>query len=82
MTGSATFYTYLFKNNITKNAENFGFKMYFTTYGYVTYGTFCMWVAAVELEACSMVAVIAVDYRKQEMVSRMKGNMNTGSLQH
>jgi hypothetical protein len=72
MTGSAMFYTYFLKNNVTRNAENFGFKMCFTTCAYVTYGTFCMWVAAVELEACSMVAVIAVDCCIQEMVSRMK----------
>lgn len=82
VTGSAMFYTHFFKNNVTRHAENFGFKMCFTTCGYVTYSTFCMWVAAVELEACSMVAVIAVDCCKQEMVSRMKWNMNTGSLQH
>ena len=72
MTGSAMFYTYVFKNNVTRNAENFGYKMCFTTCWYVTNSTFCMWVAAVELEACSMVAVIAVDCCKQEMVSRMK----------
>jgi len=66
------FFTYFFKNNITRNAENFGYKMCFITCGYETCGTFCMWVAAVELEACSIVAVIAVDCCKQEMVSGMK----------
>jgi len=66
------FFTYFFKNNITRNAENFGYKMCFITCGYVTCGTFCMLVAAVELEACSVVAVIAVDCCKQERVSGMK----------
>jgi len=80
MTGSAMFYTYFFKNVIRHN-ENFGFKMCFTTCGYVTYSTFCMWVAALELEPCSMVAVIAVVCCEQELVSRMKWNMNIGSLQ-
>jgi hypothetical protein len=73
MTGSGLFHTYFFNNNFIRKAVNFGFKMCFTTCGYVTFGTICMLGAAVELEACNMVAVIAVVCHKQEMVSRMKG---------